>query len=108
MGFFEVPGGIQDCWCAFFGLLLRYFLGLYKGVLQGVSHCLFGFLVIGWFFRIVGDVGSFVFLRGLWAVFDARYLVFLGLVGFWRFLCGNGVMGSFVLYVFVSGCYVCV
>ena len=64
MGFFEVLGGIQDCWCAFFGILLRYFLGLYKGVLQGVSHCLFGFLVIGWFFRIVGDVGSFDFFSG--------------------------------------------
>ena len=52
--------------------------------------------------------GVLIFFRGLWAVFGARYLVFLGLVGFRRFLCGNKLMGSFVLYVFVSGCYVCV
>ena len=55
--------------------------GVVQGVLQGVSHCLYGFLVIGWFFRIVGGVGSFVFLQGLWAVFGARYLVFLEFVG---------------------------
>ena len=55
--------------------------GIVQGVLQGVSHCLYGFLVIGWFSRIVRVVGSFVFLRGLWAVFGARYLVFLGFLG---------------------------
>ena len=79
-GFFEVLGGIQDCWCAFLGYCWGTFW-LYKGVLQGVSHRLFGFLVIGWFFRIVGDVGSFVFLQGLLALFGARSLVVFGISG---------------------------